>query len=356
MKEYKIFKRMWVRDMDQIDFNRKDLLRLGILEETVDLYYNLIDVFHCAYDSALDIYGEKNLFGDKIKALAVKRCRQLLDAFLKSYTYIFTEEFETLRTNASCMKCFSMLNAQTKKLSVIYRLITFDEFLVELTQLVFRIVDNRIRHEKPKIPVETVVEHIQSAINNNIINANKIRTCHTPQSILSDETSLVVFRNLSNICCRAEQHTIVPMLHRVEFLEKDGAIMIPVHCCLTCGKAFVGHETIKVLEQSWGRFRIKIDTQHSYREKGQFPELHKESKLHRKGYNVIAGKLTEKERQGLLVRFLEEGELTYTDICTTIENNIRTFSNSYYHRQAVEKWKLDLSFFQNYVKGKIENK
>lgn len=347
---------MWVRDMDQIDFNRKDLLRLGILEETVDLYYNLIDVFRCAYDSALDIYGEKNLFGDKIKALAVKRCRQLLDAFLKSYTYIFTEKFEILRTNASCMKCFSMLNTQIKKFSVIYRLITFDEFLGELTQLVFRIVDNRIRHENPQIPAEAVIEHIQRAINDNIVNADKVRTCRTPQSVTSDETPLVVFRNLSSIYCRAEKHVIVPMLQRVEFLEKDGAMMIPVHHCLSCGKAFVGHETIKVFEQSWGKFKIKIDAQHSYREKGDFPELHKESKLHCEGYNVIAGKLSEKERQDLLVRVLEEGELTYTDICTTIENNIRTFSNSYYHRQAVEKWKLDLSFFQNYVKGKIENK
>lgn len=341
--------------MHQIDLNSKDLLRLGVLEETVDLYYNLIDVFHCAYDSALDIYGEKNLFEDKIKALAVKRCRQLLDVYLKTYTFIFTEEFEILRTNASCMKCFSMLSAQTRKLSVIYRLITFDEFLVELTQLVFRIVDNRIRYEKPKIPVEAVIEHIQSAINNNIVNSDKIRTRHTPKGMTCNEASLVVFRNLSNICCRAEKHTIVPMLQRVEFLDKDGAIMIPVHCCLTCGKVFVGYETIKVLEQGWGRFRIKIDTQHSYCEKGQFPELYKESKLHRKGYNVIAGKLTGKERQDLLVRFLEDGELTYTDICTTIENNIRMFSNSDCHRQAVEKWKVDLSFFQNYVKGRIES-
>ncbi len=347
---------MWVRDMDQIDFNRKDLLRLGILEETVDLYYNLIDVFRCAYDSALDIYGEKNLFGDKIKALAVKRCRQLLDAFLKSYTYIFTGEFETLRTNASCMKHFSMLNSQTKNCTVKYSLITFDEFLSELTQLVFHIVNNRICHEKPKTPTEVVVEHIQRAINNNIVNANKIRTYHTPQGMTSNEASLVVFCNLSSISCRIEKHAIVPMLQRVEFLEKDGAMMIPVHRCLTCGKVFVGHETIKVFEQSWGKFKINIDTQHSYREKGDFPELHKESKLHRKGYNVIAGKLSEKERQERLVQVLEEGELTYTDICTTIENNIRTFSNSYYHRQAVEKWKLDLSFFQNYVKGKIENK
>ena len=341
--------------MGQIDFNRKDLLRLGILEETADLYYNLIDVFRCAYDNALEIYGEKNLLlGDKVKALAVKQYRQLLDAFLKSYTYIFTENFEILRTNASCMKGFSMLNSRTKKLSVIYRLITFDEFIVELTQLVFRIVDNRIRHEKPKIPTEVVVEHIQTAINNNIVNADKIRTCSTPQSVISDETALVVFRNLSSIYCRAEKHAIVPMLQRVEFLEKDGAMMIPVHRCLTCGKVFVGYETIKVFEQSWGKFKIKIDVQHSYCEKGAFPELHKESKLHHKGYNVIAGKLSEKERQDLLVHVLEEGELTYTDICATIEKNIRMFSNSDYHRQAVEKWKLDLSFFQNYVKGKIE--
>lgn len=251
---------------------------------------------------------------------------------------------------------FLNVKCTNKKLSVIYRLITFDEFLVELTQLVFHIVNNRICHEKPKTPTEVVVEHIQRAINNNIVNANKIRTYHTPQGMTSNEASLVVFCNLSSISCRIEKHTIVPMLQRIEFLKKDGAMMIPVHCCLTCGKAFVGYETIKVFEQSWGKFKIKIDAQHSYLEKGDFPELHKESKLHRKGYNVIAGKLSEKERQERLVQVLEEGELTYTDICTTIENNIRTFSNSYYHRQAVEKWKLDLSFFQNYVKGKIENK
>lgn len=77
--------------------------------------------------------------------------------------------------------------------------------------------------------------------------------------------------------------------------------------------------------------------------------LESESKLHQLGYNVEAGKLTLAQRQDLLIRILEAKQLSFFEIVNTIEQNIRIFDSHEIKQAAVEKWRDDLKFINEYV-------
>ena len=76
-----------------------------------------------------------------------------------------------------------------------------------------------------------------------------------------------------------------------------------------------------------------------------------ESPLHQLGYNVIAGKLTEKERQTILVKIYEKKWLTFFQIQRDLEKAIRIFQYRSHYQAAVMKWKSDLYFISEYVKN-----
>jgi sulfite reductase beta subunit-like hemoprotein len=80
--------------------------------------------------------------------------------------------------------------------------------------------------------------------------------------------------------------------------------------------------------------------------------LERESKLHQLGYNVEAGKLTSAQRQDILIQILETKQLSFFEIVNTIEQNIRIFDSHSTKQVAVEKWRTDLKFINEYVANK----
>ena len=58
-------------------------------------------------------------------------------------------------------------------------------------------------------------------------------------------------------------------------------------------------------------------------------------------------------RHDLLISLIESGEISYLEVCATIEQNIKLFENSPKHQMAVIKWMQDLKFIGNYVSEKL---
>jgi hypothetical protein len=80
--------------------------------------------------------------------------------------------------------------------------------------------------------------------------------------------------------------------------------------------------------------------------------LLRESKLHQLGYNVVEGNMTAFERQNLLVTLLNGKYISFFEIVSTIEQNIRMFQSHYKMQNAVQKWRHDLKFINEFAASK----
>ena len=139
------------------------------------------------------------------------------------------------------------------------------------------------------------------------------------------DNTLYIFDNLICISCYKKNHPIVPARYVAVVAKNAKKISLPVHYCTCCNRFFIGAKTLSVFEKLFGKLIIeKKDI--SEMESG-FGYFSPESNLHALGYNVIDGKLTENERERLLIYLVENDLISYAELCATIEQNINIFQN-----------------------------
>ena len=115
----------------------------------------------------------------------------------------------------------------------------------------------------------------------------------------------------------------------------------------------IGEYTLRLYQKSYGTLLLEKRTADQALD--AFYLLNTESKLHTLGYNVSEGVYTEKDRHDLLIMLLNEKYITYYEICSTIEDNIKRFSSQVKYINAVQKWKNDLKYLGDYILTQTES-
>lgn len=333
--------------------SEESLVRLGIYDDTYDLYYNIVQTYHTAYNGYYEVNPESSvLWPQKLDELARKECRRAIDGFLQKHSSVFTSEYSRLYTNATSIKIFSILNVTNPKpLTIKVRIMTFHSFLQELYNLVSQIIFLRMQREKPKISREYVFSQVEKTVADSEQKATESRLSMKQGNFATPETRLIIFQSLSLISCNLQNHVVVPKLYRADSIGNSSKVLLPVHYCKTCDRCFVGEKTLAIYEKMYGKFFVQKD-----QEKNQglvndfFSELNNESLLHSLGYNVVEGKLTERERRECLVYLIKNEKISYFQACRDLENAIRIFRDVKTHQVAVKKWTADLEYISEYIK------
>lgn len=342
--------------MGKCCLSEESLVRLDIYDDTYDLYYNLVQAYHTAYNGYYEVNPESSmLWPHKVDELARKECRRAIDGFLLKHSFIFTSEYTRLYTNAANIKFFSMLNVtHPKPLTLKIRIITFRSFLHELYNLVSHIIFLRAQRENPRISRDYIFSKIEKTVADSEQKTAESRFFIEQDDFVTPEAGLNIFQSLSLILCNFQNHIVIPKLYRADFIGNPSQVLLPVHYCKTCGRCFIGVKTLAIYEKMYGKFFVQIN-----HEKNQglgnnfFSELNSESLLHSLGYNVVKGGLTEKERRELLVYLLRNEKVSYFQICRDLENAIRIFRDVETHQVAVSKWIADLEYVSEYIKNGI---
>lgn len=341
---------------------KKSILSVEILdkirahEETYDLYECLLEIYHSVRSEFVEKHGpETLLWPDQWDRLAVKECRQKLDDYIAMYGYIFSEEFPRPYTNSQSMKKFSMLHVSHAGVCKIQcRYITFQEFLFELSFLLVRCIAGRIWRETPKMPLEIIWEKTEQRVLDISERMEIEKYIAGSEEIEQEYDELYSYRRLSLLSCNLKKHRVVPKLLGAEVLLTHTNVLIPVHHCETCNRTFIGEETLKFYENRFGKLAVCVTHDTSANSTGAYGELNSESLLHKLGYNVVEGELSQTERRKFLIYLIEGKKISFFQACRDIENAIKIFEYRPTYRRAVQRWREDLAFINEYMENNLD--
>lgn len=327
--------------MMSYELNTKNLALLGSLDKCRQLYNDIGAIYAAEF--------EHTMWPHQIQDKATSKIRKRLDAFLSEMTYLFTQDYLHIHPNSDAMrKTISFLETKRQKpLHLVCKIVPFGEFLKKLQEFAAIILCRRKAYDHIYISTEKAIE----LINENIISLvnNKTKSHMHSFQIHKNQTAdqLIVFRSLSLISCNTKTHDVVSDWVFVKTLRNDQYISLPVHACKTCGRVFIGRETLNVFEGIYGKLLVRVVTEKGCSESYDYA-FNLESELHQYGYNVVAGKMSETERQHLLVTLLKENKMTRFQIMRDIEKAIHVFDGDYRFVNAVSKWKNDLLFISEH--------
>ena len=327
--------------MANYELNSKNLALLGFLDECHQLYSDIDDIYAAEFEHAM--------WPQQVQGKAMPKIRKLLDAFLSDKTYLFTQDYFRIHPNSDVMRTtiFFLETKRTEPLHIECSMASFNSFLKILQDFVAAILCRRKSHDNIHISVEKAVE----LIDENIISLIKSRDKSYIDSFSIQENQpvekLIVFKSLSLISCNTKAHDVVSDWVFVKAVKNSQNIKLPVHICKTCGRTFIGHETLKVFEGIYGKLLVRMVAEKNYNNTYKYV-FNGESELHQYGYNVVDGRMSEEERRLLLVELLKEKKMTRFQIMRDIENAIGLFDDDYRFLNAVSKWKSDLLFISEY--------
>lgn len=327
--------------MTNYELNPKNLALLGLLDKCRQLYSDIADAYAAEF--------EHTMWAIQVLNKPVPKIRKLLDVFLSDTTYLFTQDYLRFHPNSGAMRktlCFLKIR-RPKPLHIECKMVSFGVFLKILQEVAAVILCRRKSYDHIYISMEKSIE----LINENIISLVNGRVqSHNDAFVIQDNKTpnrLIVFKSLSLISCNTKAHNVVPAWIFVKALKNAQNIKLPVHICKTCGRIFIGHETLKVFEKIYGKLPVRIIDEKNYNGTYNYV-FNGESELHQYGYNVEDGMMSEDERHLLLVTLLKENKMTQFRIIRDIERAIRIFENNYRYSNAVSKWKSDLLFISEY--------
>lgn len=341
-----------------------NLASIGALDDFYDLYCEVEEI--CEQVKADNYKAGKLGATDFILYFLTqynkKEIREACEVLLNKYLYLFSDERPVIYATYFGFKMFTFYHREMPKDGFpgdeILKKITFNEFLIELEIAVYRIfansaLKNNILNKNDDVDFQKEYKKQIVQINPHIKSIFESKKqdyiFDGLDKLPSANKALYVFDRLSSIKCSRENHPVVSTKFIVELVD-GGKIVLPAHYCYYCNKYFIGRITLSLFEKSYGKLMIEkipyID------DLSNFEGFQMESKLHSLGYNVVEGKMSVTERQNLLINLLEKNKISYLEMCSTIEQNIRLFKNSYRHRYAVEKWKMDLKLIGEYIKLK----
>lgn len=272
--------------------------------------------------------------------------QKMIQSPLNRHLSIYTNEYNTL--NFSGMPFQKFIWRYRKHFPQ-----SFSDFCVELEILY---VDS-IFEEKSKYEFRITEDKVYHLVNTRIqvlyllAKQKTFRSCDVDK-IFPKDCTLHVAESLSSTECHRQNHSILTKSYAVSLINSNNYVMLPVHYCSTCHRYFIGGKTLSEYEKCHGKLSImrKKYSDSSSPINSPFINFNSESLLHQYGYNVRAGELTESARRAILVRLIENHQLSYHEICRTIEQNISLFQGNPHYFQAVSKWKSDLKFIGDYVK------
>lgn len=276
-----------------------------------------------------------------------------MEPLINKHLSVFTDARDHVFATSFGFQSFTYLDSTPDKhrLFIInVKYVSFTVFLQQIEFAVTRIMYNYITKEDPHHSILDILEDI----NKQIIRKTAMceSNCYIEASQLEPTTNaeLYIFDMLSSVSCCINNHPVVPAVFVAELVKESGKVVLPVHYCNYCHKYFIGKRTLVLFEKRYGK--LAVDKRILSAKNDSFQCFHAESKLHQFGYNVVDGVMTDKERQGLLKYLLDHDKISYLEICTTIEQNIRLFQNSYRHQLAVAKWSADLRYIGEHVMSK----
>ncbi len=327
-----------------------------------------LDDFQMSYQAIESIYKDlfikikeeadannRTAYYDKADRLAQNNVIEICDPLLNQYRKMFGDGLNSLNIDSRNYDSFSFLRPvrrrQREPLEYKYDTILLDYFLVELQNIVTKVLYKYRLKEKPKYLYEPfsleVNNHIEKYVQKNMINPSNSVVAFDEHK--RTNASLYIYDRLASTKCYREHHPISVDIFYGDAYEKNGLVRLPVRYCKSCDKYFMGSITYSLYERIWG---IIVCEKYYHKDTvDDFEKFRNESKLHRYGYNVIEGNLSELERHNLLVYLIDQSLMTYKEIDDTIEENIRRFKSIRKYNKAVDKWKRDLKFISDFVLG-----
>ena len=161
---------------------------------------------------------------------------------------------------------------------------------------------------------------------------------------------LYIYQSLKLISCNQHGHEVSSSFCFCKLAEKEMLVRLPVHICMTCGRHFIGKESIEIYEKIYGilstrKIRDTVNTDIDFDQFGQ-------SQLYQTGYNVQENGLCDVERKDFLKELIDTKVMTPFEIIRDLEHDIRIFQNSVLHQNAVAKWKSDLAYVNSLIEQK----
>ena len=225
--------------------------------------------------------------------------------------------------------------------------ISFENFISQYIKVVSSAIFDEKSHHNSSISPSAII----SSVEQNALHyfAKKKESCII--NINSENTPtnypLYLYDRLINTGCYQEKHDIVSAKYFALQSQGNNLVILPVHYCKSCKKHLMGRESFDLFESCFGKFILQA--KHYLPSSNSSYDMLGESKLHQLGYNVVAGKMSDLERQSLLISILNGKLLSYFEIASTIEQNIRIFDRHPKMLDAVTKWRRDLKFLGEYI-------
>lgn len=233
-------------------------------------------------------------------------------------------------------------------------ILDFEGFLKQFKFVVVRAALEQMQETNPSYTIFQAIKDVDSCIHERMKKVRSERLIpYTPNQKLTEEP-LYLYDSLATTACRINSHEVNQKNYYAKHIDGKRIVVLPAHYCMTCKKYLFGSQSLQYFKDFCGDFIVR--TYHLSPVDGHYDFNIGESKLHKLGYNVINGKLSIYERQNKLVSVLESKQLTFFEIVSIIEHNIRTFEGNPRMRNAVAKWKEDLRFINDYVIKKNEKK
>lgn len=225
--------------------------------------------------------------------------------------------------------------------------ISFEQFLVEFQRIVTRAIRAEIQRNYPHYSIFDARRDVEAHIYQRMVQNRNACTSAQNSEYPPNNEPLYVFHSLANTACKRKNHDISCKKYYVLKTDRKCTIALPVHFCSECNRYMIGRLSLSLFKEYCGKFIITTHMLTS--EIDNTWGMIQESKLHKLGYNVIEGQWTVAERQNILISLLKEKHITFFEIVSTIELNIRTFSGQYKMQRAVQRWKDDLKFINEYM-------
>lgn len=334
-------------------FTVSNFAKIGELEDAYSLYEQSLSL----YENAIQEYKKSHPRGGipDLNEICRKEFKKLIDNYYNSHVYLFTKEYKTIFSNREMLFILSPVyftSSSKQSFSLILHKKTFKSFLSELATAALV----KLRKRKEHDGIIFSLEEERHAICGNIVGMldSIEQTVKEMQSVdyihSNQQTELYVYRTLNSVSCRVNGHNVVPskqLVYSARYPEK--MVCLPIHICKDCHKAFIGEQTYLVFTKEYGNLSIQPKKDSSI-EGAAYCCWNQESALHRMGYNVRDGEMSDSDRQALLKYLLESKKISYLEATNTIENAIRQFSERPEYDLAIKKWTSDLVFLGNYIK------
>lgn len=335
--------------------NTKNLAMIGILEDAYSIFDILVTSIQTAslkdqgyFDylkehSPVSVDATSQLQTFQYMNFAREAVLRKLDGWLNSNCFIFSPDAFPIHVDNEMFGHIygqSVLNAP-KHGPVCYP--TFTTFLHAIEDAVYGFLSKNYFLNTGKHFCDRKVygEHIQA-----VADVYRAHIAHysVSETLLTD---VIVYKCLHQVSCNLQNHKIVSIVRPVAVLSPGKRVEFPVHHCETCGKDFVGIQTLKAYSDEFG----KPDLNYSFDSDGSsdfnaFPPM---SELYKTGYNVRQSGMSETERRILLKGLIDQDPSSYMGICRDLGAAISRFEFIPRFYEAVKKWKSDLQYVTAYV-------